>query len=157
VAITCLLCDDKPEFTGLFVPDDQRRFGAPPGKTRAVVYALCGAGAERPDKAEGRGGSDFPAAGRGDGGEELTGVKTGERFTLTIDALAEPTPAPIRLRAVLKALLRHYGFRCVEVREGAAAASGDEVLRLRRRVEELAGKAPGPPVRGAAAAHGGEG
>jgi hypothetical protein len=42
----------------------------------------------------------------------------GEEYELRIVALADDhAPAVIRLRHVLKALLRQYGFRCVSVRE----------------------------------------
>jgi hypothetical protein len=44
-------------------------------------------------------------------------LQTPTRGRLTIDALAEPTPAVVRLRRVLKALLRHYAFKAVAVEE----------------------------------------
>lgn len=41
----------------------------------------------------------------------------GERYELQLVALADDAPAIIRLRHVLKALLRHYGFRAEFVRD----------------------------------------
>jgi hypothetical protein len=40
---TCLFCDRRPTLVGLWVLSEPyaRRFGAPPGKQRVVVYALC--------------------------------------------------------------------------------------------------------------------
>lgn len=38
-----------------------------------------------------------------------------ERYTLTVEALPRPVPAAVRLRALLKALLRAWGFRCLSV------------------------------------------
>lgn len=40
-----------------------------------------------------------------------------ERFTITIEAAPGPTPAIARLRRLLKALLRSFGFRCVSVQQ----------------------------------------
>lgn len=39
----CLLCGRPPVMMGVWVPDaaSSRRLGAPPGKIRPVVYALC--------------------------------------------------------------------------------------------------------------------
>lgn len=40
----CVLCGDLPSvFPGVFVPgpDEQKRFGAPYGKTRKLLYSVC--------------------------------------------------------------------------------------------------------------------
>jgi hypothetical protein len=39
--LRCLLCDREPAVQGVFVPRDQDGVGAPTGKLRAAVYALC--------------------------------------------------------------------------------------------------------------------
>jgi hypothetical protein len=65
-------------------------------------------------------------------------LKTGERYTLTLDALADDAPAAVRLRALLKYALRACRLRAVEVLDGDGAASADEVRRLRQTVEGLA-------------------
>jgi hypothetical protein len=38
-------------------------------------------------------------------------TKPRERYSLTIETLPDETPAVSRLKRVVKALLRHYGFR----------------------------------------------
>jgi hypothetical protein len=38
---SCLLCGEEPDFLALFRPHDQQAVEAPPGKTRAIAYALC--------------------------------------------------------------------------------------------------------------------
>jgi hypothetical protein len=38
---SCLLCGNDPDFLAVFRPTDQAAAGAPPGKTRAIAYALC--------------------------------------------------------------------------------------------------------------------
>jgi hypothetical protein len=40
----CLLCGAPPAFNGVFLPkeDFQRRIGVPAGKSRIIVYAVCG-------------------------------------------------------------------------------------------------------------------
>lgn len=43
-----------------------------------------------------------------------------ERFIITVEAIpwkADDRPAIYRLRALLKTLIRGYGFRCVELQE----------------------------------------
>jgi hypothetical protein len=47
----CLLCGGPPAFRGFWEPDDQAAFGAPPGKTRMVMYALCARCGRDPDRA----------------------------------------------------------------------------------------------------------
>ena len=54
-----------------------------------------------------------------------------ERFTLLLEDVAANGDAPvaIRLRAVLKRLLRAFGFRCVSIAKGEAArntTTGDD-------------------------------
>jgi hypothetical protein len=49
----------------------------------------------------------------------------GERYELQLVALADgDAPAIVRLRHVLKALLRHYGFRAEAVRQLPATPPG---------------------------------
>ncbi len=43
-------------------------------------------------------------------------------LTLTPDSDAHPIPVDVRIRHVLKAALRQYGLRCVDVRETTAEA-----------------------------------
>ena len=50
--MTCLLCDGRPSFVGVFTPNDQAGAGAPGGKTRAVAYCLCAGCAARPEAFE---------------------------------------------------------------------------------------------------------
>jgi hypothetical protein len=64
---------------------------------------------------------------------------------LTVDALPDDVPAGVRWRMWAKIGLRRFGLKIVEAREGAAAASTDEILALRRRVEALTAKAAGVP------------
>ena len=37
----CLICSGRPDFIGIFIPNDPIRWGAPAGKTRFVRYCLC--------------------------------------------------------------------------------------------------------------------
>jgi hypothetical protein len=37
----CLICGRRPDIAGLFIPNDPREWGAPPAKTRMLVYSLC--------------------------------------------------------------------------------------------------------------------
>jgi hypothetical protein len=39
--LDCLLCGRRPHFEGVFVPKDQQRAGAPPGKVRLIRFTLC--------------------------------------------------------------------------------------------------------------------
>ena len=55
----CFLCDHEPDqgedaAIGVFIPDaaHQKRVGAPPNKTRMMIYLLCGDCYERPDRNE---------------------------------------------------------------------------------------------------------
>ncbi len=43
--------------------------------------------------------------------------KPAEKYTLTIESTPDNVPAINRLRRLLKALIRAYGFRCLEVVE----------------------------------------
>jgi hypothetical protein len=57
----------------------------------------------------------------------------GERFVITLCAIAHPVPAILRVRALLKRALRDYRLRCVSVTEApvsgrAADAQDGEVL-----------------------------
>jgi hypothetical protein len=48
-----------------------------------------------------------------------------EKYQLTVEALPDAAPAIVRLRRVIKALLRSYGFRllaAVQLREDAVTA-----------------------------------
>jgi hypothetical protein len=40
--LDCLLCGRRPHVHARFVPKDQRRAGAPPGKARLIRHAPCG-------------------------------------------------------------------------------------------------------------------
>ena len=42
VASNCILCGKAPLVLGVFTPNDSQKFGAPRGKSRVVLYALCG-------------------------------------------------------------------------------------------------------------------
>jgi len=37
----CILCGKRTKQIGLFFPNHSQAFGAPKGKTRVIVYALC--------------------------------------------------------------------------------------------------------------------
>jgi hypothetical protein len=45
----CLLCGGEPDMANLFIPEDQRRIGAPARKTRVIIYLLCAACHRRGD------------------------------------------------------------------------------------------------------------
>lgn len=57
--------------------------------------------------------------------------QTEPRYALLLRALPDRTPAEIRLRHVLKALLRTYRFRCQAVQE--LPADDPVILRLPRK------------------------
>jgi hypothetical protein len=59
------------------------------------------------------------------------------RYVVVLDALPADSPPIIRLRHFLRVALRAYRLKAVEVLEGEAAASGDEVAKLRRDVQQL--------------------
>jgi hypothetical protein len=46
--LDCLLRGRRPHFGGLFIPKDQARVGAPPGKVRAFRFGLCKRCSRRP-------------------------------------------------------------------------------------------------------------
>ena len=46
----CFLCGQPSTLRGVFVPDRPAVYGAAPGKTRLLFYALCGDCSTRPDK-----------------------------------------------------------------------------------------------------------
>ncbi len=48
-ATPCLLCGKPPWMGSVFVPDDQKRVGAPAGKIRTVCYTLCKKCYRKPD------------------------------------------------------------------------------------------------------------
>jgi hypothetical protein len=58
-------------------------------------------------------------------------------FTITVVGLPDPVPAPVRLRQGLKALLRSWRLKCVDLREGASAATTQEILVMRKRLGEI--------------------
>lgn len=45
------------------------------------------------------------------------------KYVIVVEALPAPAPPERRLARLLKALLRGYGFRCLEVREAEASRS----------------------------------
>jgi hypothetical protein len=47
--LPCLLCGGQPLVGAVFVPKEQRRVNAPPGKVRLVRYSLCLSCAQRSD------------------------------------------------------------------------------------------------------------
>jgi hypothetical protein len=62
-------------------------------------------------------------------------VKTRRRFTLEIRDAAGPGDADVwvRLRAVLKRLLKGYGFRCTSIREAEGTGEAAEGKNCRGR------------------------
>jgi hypothetical protein len=60
-----------------------------------------------------------------------------ERWVLVFDGKDDGVPVAIRVRQLTKYALRSLNLRCREIREGAAAATTEEVLRLRRMCGEL--------------------
>ena len=48
----CLLCGNKSSMTGVFIPADSRLWGAPAGRDRMVLYALCDGCFTRPDQTD---------------------------------------------------------------------------------------------------------
>lgn len=49
-SLRCLLCSKRACWGCLFVPRDQRRAGAPPGRLRTIRYALCRKCKRQPDR-----------------------------------------------------------------------------------------------------------
>jgi hypothetical protein len=37
----CLLCSSETRNRGVFFPDNSQKYGAPAGKHRVIIYALC--------------------------------------------------------------------------------------------------------------------
>lgn len=49
----CLLCGGHADGAAIFIPDDPTAWGANPGRTRMLFYALCGpCGTRPPEEAE---------------------------------------------------------------------------------------------------------
>jgi hypothetical protein len=44
----CILCDRPAECRGMFFPDRPSEYGAPPGKARVFIYAICADCWDRP-------------------------------------------------------------------------------------------------------------
>jgi hypothetical protein len=37
----CILCNSETRNRGVFCPDNSQKYGAPAGKHRVIIYALC--------------------------------------------------------------------------------------------------------------------
>lgn len=37
----CVLCGKRTRNRGIYIPNDSKEIGAPEGKTRVVIYAIC--------------------------------------------------------------------------------------------------------------------
>ncbi len=37
----CILCNRRPNLTGMFFPNKPANYGAPPGKMRIIMYPIC--------------------------------------------------------------------------------------------------------------------
>ncbi len=48
-ATPCLLCGRRPHIGAVFIPEDQKRVGAPAGKIRTIAYTLCKRCYRKPD------------------------------------------------------------------------------------------------------------
>jgi hypothetical protein len=54
----------------------------------------------------------------------------GERYVITLCAMAHSVPAVLRLRALLKRALRDHQLRCTGVTTETSTASDDEMLNI---------------------------
>ena len=54
--------------------------------------------------------------------QEPPGDRAARRYRLEIEAMPDSAPAVVRLRRVVKALLRHYGFKLLSAVEAYPAA-----------------------------------
>lgn len=49
-----------------------------------------------------------------------------DQFTITLEAARGSIPAPARLKRLLKALLRGFGFRCVAVTQATTEGTSND-------------------------------